>query len=306
MASRLKELRSVDPVLTEVAQGYSNAELIAEALFPLVPMNKEAGKVPVFGKEAFRIYSSERAIRAKSNVISPEARTTVDVLLNEHDLAYPLDYREEDEDEFDLQEYATFAAQGGIQLRRERIAADLAQDDTNFPTGHKVTLSGSSQFTHADSDPFATFKTARQKIRSVVAKKPNVMVMGDSVFEVLKEHPKVIERVKYSERAVITEEILRNLFEVETLAVGKTIWVNDAGTPADIWSDNVILAYIPAANMRSRYEPSFGYTFRKRSFPEVDVYPGEGGKVRYVRSTDIFLPKIVGAEAGYLIKDTNE
>lgn len=303
---RLEELRIVDPVLTEVAQGFSNAEMIAQVLFPLVPMMKESGKVPVFGKEAFRVYSSERAIRAKSNTISPEARSSVDIILTEHDLAFPIDYREESEDDFDLREYAAFSAEGGIMLRLEKIAADLAQDDSNYPTGHKVTLSGTSQWSdYTNSDPFANIKTARTKIRSVIAKKPNVCIMGDSVFETLKEHPDVIERVKYSERAIITEELLRALLEVEVLAVGRSIWVNDAGTAADVWGDNFILAYVPQAARRSRFEPSFGYTFRKRGMPEVDQYPAEGGKLNYVRATDIFQPKITGSSAGYIIKDTN-
>jgi len=31
----------------------------------------------------------------------------------------------------------------------------------------------------------------------------------------------------------------------------------------------------------------------------------EAGKVQIVRNTDIFIPKVVGSEAGYLINDTN-
>jgi len=64
-------LRIVDPVLTTIARGYKNAQLISEALFPVAPMDKEGGKVPQFGKEAFRIYKTERAPRADSNEALP-------------------------------------------------------------------------------------------------------------------------------------------------------------------------------------------------------------------------------------------
>lgn len=37
--------------------------------------------------------------------------------------------------------------------------------------------------------------------------------------------------------------------------------------------------------------------------PETDKYDGEGGKVRYVRHTDIYKLVVVGADAGYLIAD---
>ncbi len=44
--------------------------------------------------------------------------------------------------------------------------------------------------------------------------------------------------------------------------------------------------------------------FVKNLTPLIDVYD-ENGKVEIVRNTDIFIPKVVGAEAGYLINDTN-
>ena len=55
---RLKQLRIVDPVLTEIARGYKNAAYIAEALFPVVPVDKEGVIVPLFGKEAFRLWDT--------------------------------------------------------------------------------------------------------------------------------------------------------------------------------------------------------------------------------------------------------
>ena len=38
----------------------------------------------------------------------------------------------------------------------------------------------------------------------------------------------------------------------------------------------------------------------------MDKYTDNGGKVQVIRNTDLFVPKIVGSEAGYLIKDTND
>nr|WP_251029696.1 hypothetical protein [Pseudomonas fluorescens] len=63
MADRLKALRVVDPVLTNLAGGYRNAQYIGAGLFPIALMDKETGIVPLFGKEAFEVYDTERAIR---------------------------------------------------------------------------------------------------------------------------------------------------------------------------------------------------------------------------------------------------
>jgi len=100
---------------------------------------------------------------------------------------------------------------------------------------------------------------------------------------------------------------LKALLNFETLVVGDAVYADDAGTFSDVWSDNVILAYVPnsLSNIpRSFYEPSFGYTLRKKSMPVIDTY-SESGKVLIVRNTDIFVSKIVGSDAGYIINDTN-
>ena len=303
----LSNKRVVDPVLTNIARGYNNAALIGTMLFPVVSVDKECGKIPQFTKEAFKIYNTERAIRAKSNRISPEGRTSVDFVLDEHDLEYPMDYREIDEDVTPLKIYATQVVTDGIGLRLEKLIADLSQNLSTYPSGNKVTLSASDQFTNASSDPFSIFDTAKEAVRGKIAKRPNVCVLGAQSYKALKNHPAVLDRIKYTQHAVITPELLRNLLDFEQLFVGDAVSADDTGTFSDIWSDNAVVAYVPKAKTdlpRSYFEPAFAYTLRKKDNPLVDVYD-ENGKVQVVRNTDIFIPKVVGAEAGYLINDTN-
>lgn len=307
MSDTLQDKRIVDPVLTNIARGYSNASFIALSLFPLVPVEKEAGKIPQFNKEAFKIYNTERAIRAKSNRISPEGRTPIDFTLTEHDLEYPMDYRETQEDIFPLKIHAAQVTTDGISLRHEKICADLVQDLANFPSGNKVTLSSSDKFDNASSNPFTVFETAKEAIRSKIAKRPNVCVLGASSYKSLKNHPAIVDRIKFTQHAVITPELLKNLLDFDELYVGDAVYASDSGSFSDIWSDNVILAYVPKQSQdtpRSFYEPAFAYTLQKNGYPLVDSYV-ENGKVTLVRNTNIFTAKIVGSDAGYLINDTN-
>ncbi|CDF98068.1 Hypothetical Gp8 [Avibacterium paragallinarum JF4211] len=51
------------------------------------------------------------------------------------------------------------------------------------------------------------------------------------------------------------------------------------------------------------YQPSFGYTVRRRKGLFVDTYQESGGKLEVVRCTDIYKPHLVGKPAGYLVKD---
>ncbi len=304
---RLEDLRVVDPVLTTLSRGYSNAQLVADALFPFVSVEKESGKIPQFGKEAFKIYNTERALRANSNRISPEGRTTIDFVLEEHDLEYPIDYRESEEDIFPLEEHATMVVTEGIRLRHEKKCADLAQTLGNYPTGNKITLSGNSQFTDkTNSDPIGVVENGKDAIRGKIGRNPNTMVVGAATFKALKQHPQLIEKIKYSIKGIITIDLMKEIFEVENIVIGASIYATDAGTFTDIWLDNITLAYVTrtAAEKRTPYEPSYAYTLRKKNKPEIDKYD-EKGKLRIIRNTDIFMPKIVGAEAAYIINDTN-
>lgn len=129
--------------------------------------------------------------------------------------------------------------------------------------------------------------------------------MGPKVFRALRNHPKVLDRIKYTTRGLVTLEMLSQLFGVPGLYVGDAVFASDTDVFADIWGDNIVLAYIPensSGSRRSYYEPSFGYTFFKRDYPLVDKYD-EKGKLLLIRATSIFQPIIVGSEAGYLIND---
>lgn len=305
--STLKKKRVVDQVLTSIARGFTNASHVAVYLFPIVTVSKEGGKIPEFTKEAFKIYNTERAIRAKSNRINPENRNEIDYVLTEHDLEYPIDYREVDEDMLPLRLHATNVVTDGISLRLEKLAADIVQDLTTYPAGNKVTLAAGDKFTNTSSNPFTVFETAKEAIRAKIAQRPNVCVIGASAYSALKEHPAVLDRIKYTQQAVITPELLRQLFDFSKLYVADAVYADDSGTFNDIWSDNVIIAFVPGADKdvpRSYYQPAFGYTLRKKNNPVVDAYT-EGGKVEIIRNTDLFVPKVVGSDAGYLINDTN-
>lgn len=306
MADRLSKLRIVDPVLTNLARGYRNAQYIGEGLFPIALMDKEAGIIPLFGKEAFELYDTERAIRAQSNIMTPDDLDGLDVVLREHDIAYPVDYREQNESMFDAESRASRRVVNVIDLRREVTCAKLAQNPNTFAAGAKVTLAGSSQWSNGGGDPIGVVENGKEVIRSRIGVRPNTMTMGASVYQSLKFHPKLQEALGSTERKLITVEHLKALFGIENILIGEAL--AGATTTSDIWGDNLTLAYVakPAGGAQSDYEePSFGYTLRRKGMPEIDTYDTAGGKVRYVRNTDIYKPVVVGSDAGYLISDIN-
>ncbi|KVG08403.1 hypothetical protein [Burkholderia thailandensis] len=304
---RLSKLRIVDPVLTNLAIGYTNAEFIGQTLMPVVEVEKEGGKIPKFGKESFRLYQTERALRAKSNRMNPEDIGSVDVNLDEHDLEYPIDYREDQESAFPLEQAAVQTATDAIQLRREKMIADLSQNPSSYAAGNKKQLSATEKFTAANSDPVGVIEDGKEAIRTKIGRRPNTMVIGASAYKTLKAHPQLIEKIKYSMKGIVTVDLLKEIFEVENIAVGEAIYADDKDRFTDIWGANIVLAYVPlqrGAQQRTPYEPSYGYTLRKKGNPVVDTRI-EDGKLELVRATDIFRPYLLGADAGYLISGVN-
>ena len=313
---RLSNLRIVNPVLTNLAVGYLNDTFVATALMPYVSVEKEAGVVPIFNRDHFKVYATERALRAKSNRINPGNMTEVAFALAEHDLEYPIDYREEAESAFPLQRQATMSATEGIRLRHEKMVADLVQDAARYPVGNKIAISGSSSFDNAASDPEGVIDDAKAAVRSKIVKEPNTMVIGYSMWRAMKRHPKLKAILSDSRPRLVQLADLREIFEIPNIVVGRGVFSSDQGVTSDIWGKRAVLAYVPTAPeapvvngmasdpgaMRSMYEPSFGYTLRKRGMPMVDTRT-EDGKLEVVRNTDIFTPFLLGVEAGYLISD---
>ena len=302
---RLSKLRVVDPVLTNLATGYTNEQFVGDQLMPFVLVDKEGGKIPLFGKEHFKVYATERALRAKSNRINPEDIGSVDVAMDEHDLEYPIDYREDAESAFPLQARATNTVVEGIRLRHEVMVAEMVQNPANYSVGNKIALSGASRFTDDTSDPEGVVSDAKAAVRAKIVKEPNTMVIGYSTWRVLKRHPKLKAILSDTRSRLVQLADLREIFEIENIVIGRAVKASDAGVTTDIWGDNMVLAYVPkASGDRSPYEPSFGYTLRKKGNPVVDTRT-EDGKIELIRNTDIFRPFLLGADAGYLISDTN-
>lgn len=305
---RLSTLRIVDPVLTGLAIGFSNNALVGNVLMPFAECPNESGKIPIFGKDAFKIYDTLRAPRAASNTMDPSDGSSIDVGYDEHDLQYPIDYRERAEAAFPLESMATDMVTEAIALKREKAIADMAQNAANYAASNKIALSGTSCFSDkVNSDPIGVVTDGKEAIRQRIGRKPNTAIIGATAMAVLENHPQFIDKIKYVMKGIVDTRILAELLGIDNVVVGEAVFQNELlGQFGDVWGDNIVLAYVrpqTAAQGPIRYAntPSFGYTLRKPGFPQVDAYLAHGGKVELVRNTDFYRPYITWAEAGYLI-----
>ena len=307
--SRLDDLRMVDPVLTTVAQGYSNASMIAEALFPIVSVPKIKGKIPIFGRDAFIVRDTSRAIRAQSNRIPPSDVDLVTFETRERDVETSIDYIEEEEspDFFRYEQKLAKQLVDILELGREKEIADYVQNISNYPIGLVKQITSQEAFDNytLTIDPIAIIRLCMTAVRTRIGKYPNTMVMGDEVFQALLQHPKILDRIKYSGVSKANSQILGELTDISDISIGLGVYSTDGASFTDIWRDNIILAYVDKNDKisRSEFNPSFGYIFQREGKPEIDTYYENGGKIKVIRNTDNLCFKVTAPDAAFIISD---
>lgn len=301
------QARVVDPVLTEIARGYHNSEMVGMALFPSVQVQERGGQIITFSKEDFRLYNTRRTPGSKTNRVQ-FGYSGASYALEDHSLEGMLPRElgsESNAAGINAEARTVMGVQNIMALRLEYQQAVLATTAGNYAAANKVTLSGTGQwsdFTSGVSDPVANIETAKDAIRAATGRRPNTLVMGAAVFSKAKQHPKIVDRIKYTGRDVATPELLASLFGVSQVLVGDAIYESAAGTLADVWGKFVILAYTAKGTMAQMGEPTYGYTYRLSDYPIVESpYEDRNAKAILYPVTDAAAPVIAGADAGYLI-----
>lgn len=79
-------------------------------------------------------------------------------------------------------------------------------------------------FDQAGSDPIALVDAVRDRMALATGKIPNKLILGAYVYTVLKNHPAFIERIKYSQKAVVTTDLMAQFFEVDQVLVARSIY----------------------------------------------------------------------------------
>jgi hypothetical protein len=301
--------RVVDPVLSTVAQGYQNAEMVSRNLFPVVPVGQRGGRVLTFGKEDFRLYNTLRAPGSATKRIqfgylgNPYS-------LEDHSLEGVVPIETEQEAQavpgIDLGSGAVKKIQNIIQLRAEYAASVLARNTANFAGGNNVTLSGTSQFSdYTNSDPSVAIETGKEAIRASTGKRPNTIVMGPKVMAQLRYHTKLLDRIKYTGRDSVTEDLLAMLWGVKKVYVGDAIYYDDvAGGFVDVWGKDIVMAYTETGSLADNGAPTFGYTYRLSGYPIVEMpYQDRNAKSWVYPVDDALMPVVASNVAGYLIKN---
>jgi len=302
-----------DPVLTNLAMGYSNGIFIAEKVFPIVKVNDfPTLRVPEMNRDHLKIIDDYRALYGDAVESKNGGYTYQDISMREYTQQKRIDIQERIGETWgNLKKERTFALTESQLLRVEKDTADIIQTTGNYVNSNTATLAGTDQWTHASSDPIVLIWNALEVVRGNCGHRPNLMAMGPTSAWALQKNAAVVAAVLGPDAGGIVPlaKIAAYFGFTKGIHVGEGIYDNsevitDTFDPVDLWSDNALFIYQP--DRASKYIPAFGYTFaHKQFYPSVRMWAASDGLKDWVQSSRIWASKLYNDLCGYLMEDTN-
>jgi hypothetical protein len=201
---------------------------------------------------------------------------------------------------------ATLLATDLLLLDREVRVANLVFTLGTYPSANRATLSGSSQWSHPDSDPIGAIHGAADGMMV----RPNVGVMGRQVFTALRRHPKIVSAVlgNSGTSGVVSAQDIARFFDLDRIEVGEaflnTARPGQAASMSRVWGKHFAMLYLDP-NGGPMDMPSFGWTqpWGERvagtiEDPNMGLRGGE-----WVRVGESVAEVVAASAMGYLFRD---
>lgn len=306
MNMNLRQARVIDPILSQHARGYQNAEFVGSHIAPVVPVPVRGFNVLKFNKDAFRRRNTRRAPGAATlRVQYGYGADPAELRQHRLEAVSPNEFAEEAAATtgIDFAGESIQMVQDVIGLETECEIASILCNPANYPTTHKLTLSGTAQWNKTASTPGKNVDDAKETVRRAIGKRPNVLLLAPGAFRAARNHDSIIERFKYTGRDAITAEMLAALWELDEVIVGDAVYLleddQEDAAARDVWDNVAILAYRPEGS--SYRQPGFAYTYRKRGYPLVEKgYEDRNANSQINPVADEVRPYLVGPDAGFL------
>ena len=309
----------VNPELSAIAIGYKprDVDLIADQVLPRVPKGGQ--------KFSYTRYSAADAFTLPNTLVGRKSEPTVvefggalvtdecvdwgldDIIPNAEVEAWQAMQRPAGGGPVSPMAKSTSLVTGLIMLDREVRVANTVFAAGTYPSGNKVTLSGTSQWSDfTNSNPASAIMAALD----VPLNRPNTLVFGQAVWTLLRQHPKIIQAIfgAATTAGMASRQQIADLFEVRQILVGAG-FVNTARkgqTPvyARVWGKHASALFV-SPDMADADQPTFGFTaqFGDRVAGEIaEPKVGLRGSVR-VRVGESVKEVIADSASGYFFEN---
>lgn len=282
----------VNQPLTNVSVAYvpKKTDYIATQVFPVVPVEKQSDLYHKYSKSDWRRTDAQkRAPGTEANRTG--YKTTTDTYYAQvYAVGRAIDdqTRANADSNFKLESEATQFVTNQLLLARE---IDFVTTYLSSGSGWATTYTGVAaapaggqflQWNDAGSDPLTDLATWKLNFRELNGFDANTLVLGPRVRLALKNHPDIIDRIKFTQKGVITDDLLAALMDIErvftmyaTQATGPQIndpEDQDAAAAYSFLADGAgktcWLGYVNPSP--SLLQPTAGYTFTWKGYAGND------------------------------------
>jgi hypothetical protein len=300
----------IDVPLTQISVAYTQSadNFIAGKVFPDVNVEKQSNKYFTFDRTTFmRDQMRKRAAgeeSAGSGYTLSNDSYFCDVFALHKDIS---DFdRTNTDSPLDADRNAvTFLTQAALVRKEAQWVSDY------FATGIWGTdnTSTTKWSDYVSSDPIGDLDVAKVAMLEATAQEGNTLILGLRVFNQLKNHPDIVDRIKYTSSRVVTEDVLASLFGVGRVLVPKAVSDGVAegktAAPALMHGKHALLLHVaPSPGLEVA---SAGYTFNWTGF--ASGFSGQGVAVSKFRMENLksdrveahvaFDLKVVASQLGY-------
>lgn len=274
----------IDRALTNVSVAYmQNAEnFIADKVFPIIPVQKQSDIFFKYVKDDF--FRDEAQVRADG---AESAGGDYDVEQSEpyycRVYAFHKDVTEQErvnsDEPLNVDQDATEFVSQKLLLKREVVFMTKYFRPGVWNTEITGVDSGAVEnqvlkWDNPLSDPIGDITNANIRMAEETSYRPNTLVLSPWAFYALKNHPDILERIKYTQKGIVTTDLLATLFEVERVLIAWGVQNTKAkgadGRLAFIMGKHALLCYTPkSAGLKT---PAAGYTFAWKGYLGAAAY----------------------------------
>ena len=312
MSDPTRAMMHLDKPLSDISIGYvpEEASFIGDKVFPSVPVDKQSDKFYIWTKGFWLRNAVEK--RTPGDTF-PEGRLQLSndsYYCNEYHLGFPIpdEDRQNQDPGIELETTGAEWLKTQFWLNREIDVASVA-----FASGSWANyVTGGTNFTvwsnYDESDPISDVNLGMQTIQKATGKKANALVIGKEVFDILAEHPNLLEKFKYTSVGILSPEQVRQALRVDTLLIGEAVYESTAegaasATRGYIWGKHGLLLHVPKApGLRVA---AAGYTFEWRIAGAggltiaIENIREDNRKRDFLTAIHAFDNKVVGSDLGY-------
>jgi len=298
----------INKALTNVSIQYRNNEFIGSMIMKDIPVAKESDVYYIYAKD-MRMAETLRANKSASKQITWGVSTT-SYSLDEHaisDVVTDRDRKNADSPinmDIDATEFLT----DKILMRQEKDFADLLFTTGTWSNNTTLTTATAWKYNTTTSAPIQNVLSATGLVIKQSGKRPNTLILNFEGFAALKENTNVYSRIQYVEKAIITEQLLASIFDVQNVYVG--LGVYDAGMEGgtesltSIWGPDALLAYFdPSATGLKKVTAGFNLRMSDSGNPyKVKKWREEKLSGDVIEVSTMFKPVAVATLCGYFFK----